>query len=110
MKFRDLFVAKYLHSDPEVRMKFVMSSNDAKLLRQMSEKDDDENSTIGDIYLEKSYGSLVYSPNKFSAIIGVENLVVVNTKDALLVCDRGRSQDVKKIVDYLRMHNRNELL
>ena len=42
MKFRDLFVAKYLHSDPEVRLKFVMSSNDAKLLRQMSEKDSDE--------------------------------------------------------------------
>ena len=42
MKFRDLFVAKYLNSDPEVRLKFVMNSNDAKLLRQMSEKDDDE--------------------------------------------------------------------
>ena len=42
MKFRDLFVAKYLHSDPEVRLKFVMNSSDAKLLRQMSEKDDDE--------------------------------------------------------------------
>ena len=42
MKFRDLFVAKYLHSDPEVRLKFVMNSKDAKLLRQMSEKDDDE--------------------------------------------------------------------
>jgi hypothetical protein len=42
MKFRDLFVAKYLHSDPEVRLKFVMNSNDAKLLRQMSEKDSDE--------------------------------------------------------------------
>jgi hypothetical protein len=42
MKFRDLFVAKYLHSDPEVRLKFVMNSNDAKLLRQMSEKDEDE--------------------------------------------------------------------
>ena len=42
MKFRDLFVARYLHSDPEVRMKFVTNSNDAKLLRQMSEQDKDE--------------------------------------------------------------------
>lgn len=42
MKFRDLFVAKYLNSDPEVRMRFVMNSKDAKLLRQMSEKDNDE--------------------------------------------------------------------
>ena len=43
MKFRDLFVAKYLHSDPEVRLRFVMNSSDAKLLRQMAEKDSDEN-------------------------------------------------------------------
>ncbi len=42
MKFRDLFVAKYLNSDPEVRMKFVMNSEDTILLQQMSEKDSDE--------------------------------------------------------------------
>jgi hypothetical protein len=42
MKFRDLFVAKYLNSDPQVRMKYVMNSDDAKLLRQMSENDSDE--------------------------------------------------------------------
>ena len=43
MKFKDLFVPRCLHSDPNVRLNFVKNSNDAKLLRQMSEKDDDEN-------------------------------------------------------------------
>lgn len=42
MKFKDLFVPRYLHSDPDVRLKFVRNSNDAAFLRQMSEKDKDE--------------------------------------------------------------------
>lgn len=41
MKFKDIFVPRYLHSDPEVRLNFVKNSNDAKLLQQMSEKDPD---------------------------------------------------------------------
>ena len=41
MKFKDLFVPRYVHSDPEVRLNFVKNSNDAKLLQQMSEKDSD---------------------------------------------------------------------
>ncbi len=43
MKFKDLFVPRYLHSDPEVRIKFVNRSDDAKLLKQMAEKDADAN-------------------------------------------------------------------
>ncbi len=43
MKFKDLFVPRYLHSDPEVRIKFVNKSDDAKLLRQMAVKDADAN-------------------------------------------------------------------
>jgi hypothetical protein len=42
MKFKDIFVPRYLHSEPEVRLNFVKNSNDAKLLQQMSEKDADE--------------------------------------------------------------------
>ncbi len=43
MKFKDLFVPRYLHSDPEVRLNFIKSTNDTKLLRSISEKDADEN-------------------------------------------------------------------
>lgn len=42
MNFKDLFVPRYLHSDPKVRMKFVKSTDDTKLLRSISEKDADE--------------------------------------------------------------------
>jgi hypothetical protein len=44
------------------------------------------------------------------ALIGVENLIVVDTGDALLVCDRNRAQDVKGIVDRLAAGGREELL
>ena len=41
MKFSDLFVPKYLHSDPNVRLKLVAKTSDINLLEQMAEKDGD---------------------------------------------------------------------
>jgi hypothetical protein len=43
MGFSDLFVPKYLHSNPNVRIKFVNKCQDLNLLEQMTEKDEDEN-------------------------------------------------------------------
>ena len=43
MGFSDLFVPKYLHSNPKVRIKFVNKCQDLNLLEQMTEKDEDEN-------------------------------------------------------------------
>ncbi len=42
MGFSDLFVPKYLHSNPKVRIKFVNKTKDLKLLEQMIEQDEDE--------------------------------------------------------------------
>ena len=42
MKFRDLFVPRYLHSDPNVRIKFINKVDDKNLIQQMSEKDEDQ--------------------------------------------------------------------
>ncbi|MBN1396648.1 MAG: mannose-1-phosphate guanyltransferase, partial [Bacteroidetes bacterium] len=44
------------------------------------------------------------------AMIGVDDMIVVTTDDAVLICKKGRSQDVKEIVDYLRRKQMNELL
>jgi mannose-1-phosphate guanylyltransferase len=52
----------------------------------------------------------VYSPNKFVALVGVENLVIVDTEDALLIAHRDRSQDVGKIVKELNIKGRTELI
>jgi mannose-1-phosphate guanylyltransferase len=52
----------------------------------------------------------VYSPNKFVALVGVENLVIVDTDDALLIAHRDHSQDVGKIVKELGVTGRTELI
>ncbi|HEU5458251.1 MAG TPA: hypothetical protein VFU68_06505 [Terracidiphilus sp.] len=52
----------------------------------------------------------MYSPRKFVALVGVENLVVVDTEDALLIASRDSSQDVGKIVKELGLTGRNDLL
>lgn len=68
---------------------------------QLSEKDTDGNSIIGDVYSDMVVDSYIYSPKKFTAVIGVENLIVIDTEEALLICRRDNSQEVKKVVDYL---------
>jgi len=55
-------------------------------------------------------GNLLWSPKKFVAAIGVRDLVVVETPDALLICPRDRAQDVGKIVKFLEENNRKDLL
>jgi mannose-1-phosphate guanylyltransferase len=52
----------------------------------------------------------IYSPHKFVAVVGVENLVIVDTEDALLIVQRDHSQDVGKIVKELGLSGRDELI
>lgn len=55
-------------------------------------------------------GNLLYSPGKFVAAIGVSDLIVVDTPDALLICPRDRAQDVGKVVKALEQQKINKLL
>jgi mannose-1-phosphate guanylyltransferase len=55
-------------------------------------------------------GNFLWSPSKFVAAIGVRDLVVVDTPDALLICPRDRAQEVAKIVKWLEEKRRKELL
>jgi mannose-1-phosphate guanylyltransferase len=55
-------------------------------------------------------GNLVWSAKKFVAAIGISDLVVVETPDALLICPRERAQDVAKVVKWLEENRRKELL
>jgi mannose-1-phosphate guanylyltransferase len=52
----------------------------------------------------------IYSPRKFVALVGVENLVIVDTEDALLIAHRDHSQDVGKIVKELGLSGHDELI
>ena len=55
-------------------------------------------------------GNFLWSPSKFVVAVGVRDLVVVETPDALLICPRDRAQDVAKIVKWLEENRRTELL
>jgi len=57
-----------------------------------------------------SSDSLVYGSGKMVALIGVDNLIVVDTPDALLVCRKDRAQDVKKVVESLQQSGCSEYL
>lgn len=59
--------------------------------------DGDGNSVKGKAAVLDSKGCVISSPHKLTAIVGVEDLIVVDTPDALLVCHKHRSQDVKKL-------------
>jgi mannose-1-phosphate guanylyltransferase len=65
--------------------------------------------TGGHISIEAS-DNYIFSPRKFVALVGVENLVIVDTEDALLIAHRDHSQDVGKIVKELSITGRSELI
>jgi mannose-1-phosphate guanylyltransferase len=68
----------------------------------LHQKDDDKNVVHGkDAFALNATGNYVYAPEKFVATVGVNNLVVVETEDAILITTREQSQDVGKIVKYL---------
>ncbi len=77
---------------------------------QLSTKDEHGNATYGEVFTDMTMDSYIHSPEKFTALIGVDNLIVINTKDSLLICRRDRSQDVKKIVEHLKINKLNEYL
>ncbi len=74
----------------------------------LSEKDNDGNVIKGLVYTDMVIDSFIYSEEKFTAVIGVDNLVIINSNDALLVCRRDKSQEVKKVVDYLKLNKMDQ--
>jgi len=71
-------------------------------------KDDEGNAHVGDVLTTESRHTLVHATSRLVALVGVQNLVVVETPDAVLVADRSRSQDVKHIVNALQQQKREE--
>ena len=71
-------------------------------------KDAQGNAHVGDVLATDSSNTLVHSTKRLVALVGVQNLVVVETPDAVLVADRTRSQDVKHIVNTLQQQKREE--
>jgi mannose-1-phosphate guanylyltransferase len=69
-----------------------------------------ENVSAGRIAAIDARGNFLWSPKKFVAAVGIHDLVVVETEDALLLCPRDRAQDVAKIVKWLEGQKLSRLL
>jgi mannose-1-phosphate guanylyltransferase/mannose-6-phosphate isomerase len=75
---------------------------------QVGSHDEQGNVTRGDVVLEQTTNSLIYSSHRLVSTVGVNNLVVVETADAVLVADRANSQEVKAIIKRLEQDSRDE--
>lgn len=77
-------------------------------LWDVSAKDSDGNAVQGDAILHDSMRTHVHASNRLVAAVGVQDLVIVETKDAVLVASQDRVQDVKKVVELLKADGRSE--
>lgn len=77
-------------------------------LWEINAKDQHNNVIYGDVMTYETHNSLVYSESRLVTTVGVDHLVVIETKDAVLVADRGQAQNVKAIVASLRDQKRSE--
>ncbi|WP_351078889.1 mannose-1-phosphate guanylyltransferase/mannose-6-phosphate isomerase [Shewanella sp. CAL98-MNA-CIBAN-0140] len=77
-------------------------------LWEVSEKDENNNVIKGDVISVNSANNYLHSNNKLIAVVGIDNLVVVETKDAILVAHKEQVQDVKTIVNHLKAVGRTE--
>ncbi len=78
-------------------------------LWQAIDRDADGNAAKGDVWLEDSHGNLVIAEHGLVACIGCEDMVVVETADAVLIAPKARTQEVKRIVSRLKAAGRSEV-
>lgn len=77
---------------------------DWKAVYDLSEKDDHGNAITGDVIIHDSSRNLVHSKDKLFVLVGLHDLIVVETDDATLICNRDSAQQVKNVVEYLKAH------
>lgn len=74
----------------------------------LAERDADDNVLLGDVIARGTSGCYIRSEDRLVAAVGLQDAVVVATKDAVLVADRSACQDVKEVVDLLNARGRDE--
>jgi mannose-1-phosphate guanylyltransferase len=74
----------------------------------LAEKDPQGNATSGDVYLSGVSNSYVHSSSRLVSVLGIDDVIIVETADGVLVSHKNASQQVKAIVDHLKQHDRAE--
>jgi mannose-1-phosphate guanylyltransferase/mannose-6-phosphate isomerase len=78
-------------------------------LWEIQQKDEADNCNLGDVINLDGHGNYVHAESRLVATIGLSDMVVVETKDAVLVATKDRAQDVKKLFAELEQRGRNEI-
>jgi len=73
-----------------------------------SKRDDQGNVVHGDVFLHSTHNALIFSQHRYLAAIGLDNIIVVETPDAVLVANKDNAQDVKEVVNSLKNTSRSE--
>lgn len=77
-------------------------------LWDVNNKDTQGNALTGDVFIHHARNCYINTDEKLIAAVGVDNLVIINTKDAVLVIEKSQVQDVKKVVEFLKKNARSE--
>ncbi|MBU2894675.1 mannose-1-phosphate guanylyltransferase/mannose-6-phosphate isomerase [Colwellia sp. D2M02] len=77
-------------------------------LWEVCQQNEDKNVVKGDVIAQQTTNSYIHSQNKLIATVGVDNLVIIDTPDAVLVANKDKVQDVKNIVEQLKKSQRSE--
>ncbi len=80
------------------------------MLGVLHEADENGNISVGDVLQINTENTIAYAENMCVAAVGVKDLIIVQSDDAVMVCSKNNAQDVKKIVDALNERGRKELL
>jgi mannose-1-phosphate guanylyltransferase/mannose-6-phosphate isomerase len=100
------------HTDTAVVVPLATSWSDVgawDAVWDMAQKSPDGNSITGDVVIEDSHNCLIHSTHRLVASIGLTDIVVIETADAVLVVHKDHSQDVKRMVEVFRAQSRSEM-
>jgi mannose-1-phosphate guanylyltransferase len=78
-------------------------------LWDVKSKDNNNNFTEGDVVLDNVKNTYAYSSNRLVSVLGVSNLIIIDTQDALLVTDKQQTHNIKKIINRLENEQRSEV-
>lgn len=79
-------------------------------IERINKTNENGNIINGNVITIETKNSIIQCKEKLIAIVGVEDLIVVDTEDAMLICSKNKTQDVKKVLENLKICNRKEYL
>ncbi|MDE5764899.1 MAG: NTP transferase domain-containing protein [Ruminococcus sp.] len=79
-------------------------------VERINDTDENDNYTEGNVLTANTRNTTICAGKRLVASVGTENIIIVDTDDAVLVCSKNSTQDVKKIIAQLKSQNRTELI